>query len=472
MPAWIRPFVRTLAPVVVGIAAASFAWYRLGPVTRGTGWAEDAGIFLRERLAAGPLDTLFTPYAGYLHLLPRLTVDLAVALPVQDYALTVAATSCAVAGAVCGGVFALARPVVPAWPLRLVLAAVPVALPIAPYEVSGSAANQHWFLLVLAPWLYAFRPRSRWTAGVLGAVALVAGLTEPQTAVFLPLLVLAWLPARSDGDRGPRLLALPVTVGAVVALALQAVTALTADRVAHPERPGTRDAVAGYLLQVLGGTATVDPSRSGSAVLTHGWVVLVLPAVVLLVVVVVAVVLATWRTRVVLLALGTGSVLLWYVAVFASGGAADGYASGDPAVYGALTPVRYAVVPAVLLLSCLVVAASVLVRSGDARARPAAAEASPAPGRDVAAPTTVRRGRTVARVSGALLGWCVVTAVVASSVLSASPGQTRRSAGTPWQPQVLAGVAACRSDPEGSLRIAAVPWAASVPCDLVLAGVR
>ncbi len=73
-----RAVVQALAAVLVALAAAALAWWRLGPVTRATTWAEDGGIFLREQLAYGAGDTLLRPYAGYLHLVPRLLVDLAV----------------------------------------------------------------------------------------------------------------------------------------------------------------------------------------------------------------------------------------------------------------------------------------------------------------------------------------------------------------------------------------------------------
>ncbi|WIB35267.1 hypothetical protein [Curtobacterium sp. MCJR17_043] len=120
------------AVLLVGVLAAWTAWTRLGAVARGTAWAEDGGLFLRERIAFGPVDTLLRPYAGYLHLGPRSVVDAALLFPVDRYALAVSAICCCLVGAVCAGVFVLARDAVPSWPLRLVLAAVPVLLPAAP----------------------------------------------------------------------------------------------------------------------------------------------------------------------------------------------------------------------------------------------------------------------------------------------------------------------------------------------------
>lgn len=150
------------AALLVGVAVAALTWWRLGPATRGTVWAEDGGVFLRERLALGPVDSLLHPYAGYLHLVPRVLVDVAWSLPVEEYARALSVGACLVVGAVAATVFVLSRGVVPQWPLRMLLAAVPALLPLAPFEIAGNAANLHWFLLFAVPWLLAYRARTWW----------------------------------------------------------------------------------------------------------------------------------------------------------------------------------------------------------------------------------------------------------------------------------------------------------------------
>ncbi len=47
--------------LVVLVGAVATAWWRLGAVTRGTAWAEDGGLFLRERLAYGVDGTSCAP---------------------------------------------------------------------------------------------------------------------------------------------------------------------------------------------------------------------------------------------------------------------------------------------------------------------------------------------------------------------------------------------------------------------------
>ncbi len=91
------------------------------------------------------------------------------------------------------------------WPFRLVLAAVPVVLPLAPVEISGNVANLHWYAMALVPWLFSYRARTWWGSGVVALLTLAATLTELQTVLFLPLLALAWWPARDlTGRRAVR----------------------------------------------------------------------------------------------------------------------------------------------------------------------------------------------------------------------------------------------------------------------------
>jgi hypothetical protein len=434
-----------LVAVVVGLLTTALAWYRLGPVPRNTVWAEDGGVFLRERIAMGPVDTLLHPYAGYVHLLPRLIVDLGYALPPERYAQVVALAACTVVGGVCALVFVLSRDVVRPWPLRLVLAAVPVVLPLAPYEISGNAANLHWFLLVLVPWVFAWRARSWWAAGALAVVAGVAVLTEPLTALFAPLLLLAWTPRGRAPSPSGRWTALPVTLVVVVALAVQGITTLTSPRALATGSPAVRDVLAGYLLRPVAGAWDPDLGAVLTAVVEHGWAVVVVPAALLLVVLVAAVVVGPARTRWMVAALAVGSVAVWWVALLANGG--DGIRWSAPvAAMVAVPPQRYAAAAGLLLVSAAVVAAATLV---DARSWSRAAGRTGGPGRLV----------------GALAGWCVVTAVVASAVLHVAPTDTRRSGGPVWAGQLPAAAAACDADPTLEVaRVKSNPWSSPVSC--------
>jgi len=55
--------------VLIGCLSAFAAWSRVPAIARDTLWAEDGRNFLQDALSFGPLDSLFLPYAGYLHTL-------------------------------------------------------------------------------------------------------------------------------------------------------------------------------------------------------------------------------------------------------------------------------------------------------------------------------------------------------------------------------------------------------------------
>jgi hypothetical protein len=451
-----------LAAVVVGVLAALTAWVRLGPVARGTVWAEDGGLFLREHLALGPLDSLFHPYAGYLHLGPRLVVDLAMLFPIRDYAVVVSGTCCLLTGAVCAAVFVLARDAVPSWPFRLLLAAVPVLLPTAPWEVSGNAANLHTSGLFLAPWLFAYRARSWWGTGVLAVVALLVGATEAQAVLFLPLIVLAWTPVRPTALVRPRsrLLALPVTVVAVAAGAAQVVSAVTTHRASRPGDPSAADVVTGWLLQTVGGLWDADVSAVASTVVDRGWWVVAVPAVLVVCVVLLgaAVALRTgrWRAAVLTLVLAGGAAVVWTAALVANASADGRWSRLDAEALVAASPSRYAAAAGMLLSAALVVAAAVLVDR----------TAAPAGGGRRAVVRASRPGGP-SRVVLSAVGWCVVTVLVASWVGNL-PGTSQRGGGPVWAPQFADAVETCRADPSAVLEVRTRPWGAEVPCAVVL----
>lgn len=442
-----------LGAVLVGLVVAVVGWWRLGPVAARTVWAEDGGVFLRERVADGPWD-LLQPYAGYLHLVPRIVVDAAWALPVERYALALSLGSCCVVGVAAALVFALARQVVGPWPLRALLASVPALLPLAPYEIAGNSANLHWFLLALAPWVFAYRARSWWAAAGLAAVAAAVTLTEPQTVLFLPLLLLAWFPRPARRGGRPDLLALPVTVVALVGAAAQVVVSLSTPRTPASATPQPLDVVAGFLLQPVNALFRPSAADVVRSVLTHGWWVAVVPALVVAALLVAAVVVGPTRARWIVVALAGASFAVWVAALYANG-VDSPWATPTP-VLAAARPLRYAAASGLLLLSSVATAAGVLVTWADGRG---GRRSGPRPG-------------GTARRVGAAVGWCAVAVVVTSAVVGTAPQlldhaqpASRRAAGPEWAPQLPAAAAACRADPDLDVaRVRTAPWGASVPC--------
>ncbi|RUQ08895.1 hypothetical protein [Curtobacterium sp. HSID17257] len=451
-----KTLTTAVGAVVLAVIASAFAWYRLGPTTRATVWAEDGDVFFSEHLELGSVDSLLHPYAGYLHLLPRLVVDLAFHRPIEQYAVTVAGASCVVAGIVVAAVFVLSADVVRAWPLRLLLAAVPVILPIAPIEVLGNAANLHWLMLLLVPWVFTARVRTWWGSAAVAVLALFAVLTEPQALLFVPLLAVAWW-RRLLRDA---LRAIPVTVVTLGGLGLQVWTALTTVRPTSAGDPSVAEVVKGYLLEPLAGAWIRDSFLVTRAVVAHGSYVVVVPVVAIAVLLVAALVVASWRARVQLVAFAIGSVGIWTAALKANSSGNRGW--DEPAgLLQAMTtvPTRYAAPSAMLLTAAVVLAAALLI--------------GPRPAQRARREPLVDRSR-VLRVAAAVAGWGAVVVVVAAAVGSAAPGLSLRQDGPAWRPQVEAQVAACRADPSASIVVHNAPhaidkvWDTAVPCRLVL----
>ncbi|WP_439691970.1 hypothetical protein ACRQ4B_13790 [Curtobacterium sp. SP.BCo] len=425
--------VTAVGAVVIAVLSTVLLWFRLGPTTRGLAWAEDSGKFLNERLQLGAVPTLLHPYEGYLHLVPRVVVDLAVQFfPIESYAVVVGGMSCAVVGLVGAAVFVLARGTVRRLPLRVLLALVPAITPLVPVEIAGNTANLHWFLLFLAPWVFLYKPRSWWSSAVLTVIALAITLTEIQAAVFLPLFLRHVRSLRS----------VPPVVAGVLGAGAQVLTTLLFPRT-EPVLPAPRqiggplDLLAGFSSQTVAGSWDATVKNVGIAVEAHGWWVVAVPAVLVYAVLVLAVVRATRGERWVLVALGAAPLVVWFAAFTVN------TVVSNWLTLPTLPPYRYAAAGSMFLVAATVVAADAF---------------------------TARRGVVLP-----VLGWFLVLVVVAAAVLNLQP-QTRRDFATvpAWSTQVQDFRPACVEDPGGVAKIRAAPgqpkWDALVPCRLVIAG--
>lgn len=79
---------------------------------------------------------------------------------------------------------------------RLCWASIPVLVAPGGLETVGNAANLHWYLLWLTPWVLMKTPAGIGGGLVLGVSALVVSLSEIQSVLFLPLVFLR------PGNRG------------------------------------------------------------------------------------------------------------------------------------------------------------------------------------------------------------------------------------------------------------------------------
>ena len=165
-----------VAAVVVVVTV--LAWLRLPPIARDTLWAEDGRTFLGGAVGPSPWSTIFEPYAGYLHVVPRLLALFTVnAVPVAGWALSMTFLSCFVAGIVAGVVLVVSRPYVTWLPARLLLVGLTVLTPLVNREVLGNAANLHSLLFWGAFWMVLSRPSTRRSAWALAPIAATASAT-------------------------------------------------------------------------------------------------------------------------------------------------------------------------------------------------------------------------------------------------------------------------------------------------------
>jgi hypothetical protein len=187
-----RPVVRhpVVGVVLIAVVAALAAWQRIPAIARDTLWAEDGRIFVQGAMDRGPIASLFIPYAGYVHTVPRLIASAVVSfVPVTGWALGMTAGACLVAGILAATVFVATRGIIRWMPARLVLAALTVLAPLAPREVLGDATNLHSLFLWTLFWIVLAAPRTRTSTIGLAVVGLLGALTEVQSLLLLPLLL-------------------------------------------------------------------------------------------------------------------------------------------------------------------------------------------------------------------------------------------------------------------------------------------
>ena len=325
-----------------------------------TVWAEDGDVFLTEHLDGTAW--LFKGYAGYQHLVPRIVAGiLANILPLEAYGIGVFVACAILTGAVGAAIFWLSRDLVPWLPARLGLAGITFLLPLSAVEVTGNLADFHTYCLWLMPWLVLYRPRSLPSGVGWGIVALLCAMTEIQTLLFLPLLLLM--------TRREHRFAWPIGVGLALGIIGQAITTLLLPRPSNASWLGLPSLVLGYLYNTVLPMVSPNTEWQTGVLLDSGALV---PALALVPFAAATIVVLVWGTRmqrtlVVTLVLASG-------AIFAAGALADGndyfrYAlhTNTPGFEGMLS-VRYGVASGFFLAATVPVAAAVLVRFGVVRA--------------------------------------------------------------------------------------------------------
>lgn len=207
---WLYPASCVLVAVVLAIR-------RPDSILHPQLWAEDGPIFLQQQIELG-WRSIFTPYAGYLHLVPRLIAWISGELvPLQYVPLAYNMLTLVVSSA------ALSRLSISTLPSGMpwLLTAAAVVVPHGG-EIFVNVTNVQWLLaLPLLVIIMEDRNGRACRIWVDSLVVLVMGLTGPFSLLFLPVLAL-----RLIIDRGFQP-SLPVTLALLITASVQGLVLLT-----------------------------------------------------------------------------------------------------------------------------------------------------------------------------------------------------------------------------------------------------
>ena len=307
-------------------------------------WAEDGPILLQGAFDHGFLESLTTPYAGYLILVPRLIGEVGAAVPLRAAAAAIAIASTLVV-ALCGFVVWVAAAGHVRNPyLRGALVALTVLSPVASLESIADGSYVLWYMLFASFWVLLWTPRTTGGAVLGGLFVLATGLSTPGLWFFAPVAGLRLLAAADRRD-------IAILAGYAIGAAVQVpVLASNSENAVDPV--WTNDIWTSYLQRVL--DAGLFGERLGGIGWEQlGWGLLLI----LLAAALAALAFVAWRSSAqvrafVAIAVGT-SLLMFVASVYqrAVGGQvmwpADTYFGNAG---------RYAIVPALLLASAALVA--------------------------------------------------------------------------------------------------------------------
>ncbi len=243
---WLNPLLFVVGTLV--------SLLRVPSDTRFVLWAEDGNTFLAQAYEHGGVTVITDPYAGYMHLVPRLTAwFVRDTVPFLDSGQAMATAAAMISSACLLGAFHWSR----AWlstPAASLLWLVSLLMPAAALELGLNVADSHWWLMYVAFWALLSRDR-----GITGTVAaslalFAAALSDPLVGVLVPLALV-----RVVGSRRWRQSVPSIVFG--VALVLQAFVVLGTERTKAAEHIKIGDLFHQAVLQV--GFATVAGGQLG-----------------------------------------------------------------------------------------------------------------------------------------------------------------------------------------------------------------
>ncbi len=163
-------------------------------------WAEDGAVFLSDALNDGPAAILM-PYAGYLHLVPRLAILIAVLFPLQIVPAVVTVVAAFITSLVACATFVFLEGRIRAIPVRFGIWIAMLAAPVAGGEVANNLANLHWPLMIAAFCALWARTRTAGLGVAQCAVVVAAVASDPLAIPLLLPVVLLRLALRGRRER-------------------------------------------------------------------------------------------------------------------------------------------------------------------------------------------------------------------------------------------------------------------------------
>ncbi|HEX5711869.1 MAG TPA: hypothetical protein VFX85_00990 [Solirubrobacterales bacterium] len=229
-------------------------------------WAEDGPIYMQEALLNGTWDAISATYATYLVVVPRLIAEVASLAPLQDVPAAVSILSAAVVGLSGLVVWHASAGHLRNPYLRGTLAVLTVLTPVAGLESIDSAAYVPWYMLFASFWILLWRPAT-WRGTLAGAAfILLTGLSTPGLWFFAPLALLRGIAVRDRSDFA--------ILGAYAAGALAQVPVLATTDETAVTPVWTHDIWTVFLQRIVDG-APLGLRLGGNAWVHLGWPLLI-----------------------------------------------------------------------------------------------------------------------------------------------------------------------------------------------------
>jgi hypothetical protein len=164
-------------------------------------WIEDSITFLNQAYNDQFGHVIFRPESGYYQILPKTYAEIAGALPVRYAAPALAVMAAGTWAVVALIAFMASRPYLPTWPLRLLVAAPVVLVPVGHSQADNDVATLHFPALYALFWLMLWQPVTRLGKVVAVVATALAATSSILAVVFIPLAVLRLVAVRSWGKR-------------------------------------------------------------------------------------------------------------------------------------------------------------------------------------------------------------------------------------------------------------------------------